>query len=77
MNPFGIFLPRHVILIITHTSIILAKASSKHKINHVTGEEHLNSNKTNIFISVNAFVAVSCKRQPINHVFQMHLFPSL
>lgn len=62
MNPFEIFLPCHVIPVITHTSIILSKAFSKHKINHSTGEQGLNSKKVNSFISVNAFVTVSCKR---------------
>lgn len=62
INPLGIFLPWHVIVIITHASIIRAKAFSKHKINHSTGEQSLNSKTVNSFISANTFVTVSCKR---------------
>jgi len=62
MNLFRTFLPCHVILIITHTSVILAKAFSKQKINHSIGGQSLNSKQDNSFISVNAFVTVSCKR---------------
>lgn len=62
MNSFGIFLLCLVILIIIHTSIILAKAFSKHKTNHCTEEQGLNSKEVNYFISVNVFVTVSCKR---------------
>lgn len=62
INPSEIFLPCHVTVIITYTSIILAKAFSKHKICCSTGEQSLNSKKVNSFISVNAFVTVSCKR---------------
>lgn len=52
-------------------------AFSKHKINHSTGEQGLNSKKVNSFISANVFVTASCKRQPISHIFQIDPFLSV